>query len=56
MPACFSFPFEELFNLTSDPMEEEDLIQNPDYAAIHGELKARHDELRDLVAQDNTHF
>ena len=47
-------PASELFNLTSDPMEEEDQIQNPAYAELHKELKARHDALRDLVAKENT--
>jgi arylsulfatase A-like enzyme len=45
---------EQLFNLTSDPKEERDEILNPDYADIHGEMKARHDELRALVAKENT--
>ena len=45
---------EQIFNLTSDPVEEEDQIKNPDYAEIYKELKARHDELRDVVAQERT--
>jgi arylsulfatase len=49
-----NYDVEQLFNLTSDPMEEEDLIMNPAYADIHGELKARHDALRDLVTKDNS--
>ena len=45
---------EQIFNLTNDPKEERDEILNPDYADIHGEMKARHDELRTLVAKENT--
>ncbi|CAB9517658.1 Extracellular sulfatase SULF-1 [Seminavis robusta] len=47
---------EQLFNLTSDPMEENDVILDPNYAGLHGELKARHDTLRDLVAKEKTKF
>ena len=35
-------------------MEENDQILNPDYAALHGEMKARHDFLRDKVALEHT--
>lgn len=45
---------EQIFNLTKDPKEEQDEILNPDYAEVHGEMKARHDELRDLVAMENS--
>ena len=51
-----NFDVEQIFNLTSDPHEEADQILNPDYAALHGEMKARHDSLRDRVAQERTEF
>ena len=47
---------EQIFNLTSDPMEEDDQISNPDYAAVHGEMKTRHDFLRDQVGREHTKF
>lgn len=49
-----NFDVEQIFNLTSDPVEEEDQIQNPDYASLIEEMKARHDELRDTVLKEHT--
>ena len=45
---------EQLFNLTSDPMEEHDVILDPNYAGIHGELKASYEKLKYLVKKPQT--
>ncbi|CAB9516457.1 Extracellular sulfatase SULF-1 [Seminavis robusta] len=40
---------EQLFNLTSDPQEEQDVIKDPAYAGVLTKLKIRHDSLREWV-------
>mgnify|MGYP005844773049 CR=1 FL=1 len=40
---------EQLFNLTNDPLEEQDEIKNPVYSEVHKEMKQRHDTLREWV-------
>ena len=40
---------QQLFNLTNDPMEEQDEIKNPAYQEILSELKIRHEELKQSV-------
>jgi arylsulfatase len=40
---------EQLFNLTSDPQEEHDEINNPFYAEVLKEMRARHNVLREWV-------
>jgi arylsulfatase len=40
---------EQLFNLTNDPQEEHDEIENPAYAEVLSDLKIRHESLRERV-------
>lgn len=40
---------QQLFNLTNDPIEEQDEINNPLYAEVLKEMKERHNILREWV-------
>jgi len=40
---------EQLFNLTNDPIEEQDEIKNPLYAEVLKEMRERHNVLREWV-------
>lgn len=44
---------EQLFDLTKDPLELDDVKAESEYAAILNETKRRHDELRDEIQKPN---
>lgn len=37
---------EQLFNLTGDPLEMNDVVNRPEYKEVLGEMRTRHDELK----------
>ena len=45
----FCIELQQLFNLTNDPLEEQDEINNPLYAEVLKEMRERHNVLREWV-------
>lgn len=39
--------YEQLFNITNDPLEQQDLAKEPEYAELLSKMRTRHNELRE---------